>query len=104
MLDLSARLLEGRKELKVVSSLIKASLDLLLKLKESWKIRTLSLVKDLDDLVKLGHLKSLSENIQVCSSSAPIGNFIKRTLNSVACGTILIRDKLLDLSSPVNDS
>jgi hypothetical protein len=62
------------------------------------------MLKDLYDLLKLLLLESLSENYQIGGSSVPVCNLIQRALDSLIGWRVLVRDKLLDLSCPVDDS
>ena len=76
LLDLSAWLREGVQELKVILGFVKTSLDLLLKVNETWEVRATGILENLNDLFKLTKLKSLGKNYQVGSSLVPVGNFI----------------------------
>ena len=76
LLDLSAWLREGVQELKVILGFVKTSLDLFLKVNETWEVRATGILENLNDLLKLTELKSLGKNYQVGSSLVPVGNFI----------------------------
>jgi hypothetical protein len=78
-------------------------LDFLLKLLETWEIRTGSLLKYLDDLLELWFLKSLSQDNQVGVSLVPISDLIEWALNGGIGWRILVRDELLDLSGPIDN-
>jgi hypothetical protein len=56
LLNLSAWLREGTKELKVVLGFVMTSFDLLLKVKETWEVRTTGILKNLNDFLKLTQL------------------------------------------------
>jgi len=61
------------------------------------------MLEDLDNLLELWQLKSLSEDNKICCSLVPIGDLIQRALDGLIGWGVLVRDKLLNLTSPVDN-
>jgi len=78
-------------------------LDLLLQVDEAWKVRAGGVLQDLDDLLQLWLLKSLSEDNEIGCSLVPVGDLIQWALDLVIGWRVLVRDKLLNLTSPVDN-
>ena len=100
--NLSAWLSQSVEELKVIIGLFMTSFDLLLKLLESWKIRTTSDVKDIDNPLKLSLLKLNVKDIKISCSASPVLNLIKRAGALSTLLRILITSHFFDLSGPVD--
>ena len=62
------------------------------------------MLKNFDDLLELLLLKSLGQHNKVSSPSVPVGDLIKWAFNLLIGWRVLVRDKLLDLASPVDHS
>ena len=60
-------------------------------------------MKDFDDLFQLWFLESLCQHNQVGVSLVPVSDLIERALDSGIGRRILVGDKVLDLSSPVDN-
>ena len=103
-LYLSAWFRKGVEELQVVLRFVMTGLDLLLQFKETWEVGTWSMLKNLNDFLKLWLLKSLSQDDEIGSSLIPVGDLIQWTLNLVVSWRILVGHELFDLTGPVNDS
>ena len=82
-LYLSAWFRKSVQELQVVLRFFMTGLDLLLQFKETWEVGTWSMLKNLDDFLKIWLLKSLSQDDEIGSSLIPVGYFIQWTLNLV---------------------
>ena len=103
-LYLSAWFRKGVEELQVVLRFVMTGLDLLLQFKETWEVGTWSMLKNLNDFLKLWLLESLSQDDKIGSSLIPVGDLIQWTLNLVVSWRILVGHELFDLTGPVNDS
>lgn len=61
------------------------------------------MLQDLDDLLQLWLLEPLSEHDKISSSLVPVGDLIQWTFDLVIGWRVLVRDKLLNLTSPVDN-